>query len=95
MKLIDLLNEEIDDFQVGDEKTIGGKSHKITDIDPETKSITWDIKKRLNDGDIHNELTKLINFLTDRKDEYHDPKRLKELITKFKFIRNTFKRSSI
>lgn len=99
MKLLNIYNkilsEDIDNgFDVGDSKNIKGKIHTITDIDPETQSITWDIKKNLNDDDIHNELTKLINFLMNRKEEYYDYKRLNRLLQKLKFIRNTFKRSS-
>lgn len=90
-----LLREDIKDFQIGKTtETPSGKT-TITDIDPETQSVTWTVNKDLTDSDIHRDLSKLINKLESNQKRYHDQKRIKQLLQKLKFIRNTFKRTSI
>lgn len=90
-----LLREDIKDFQIGKTtETPSGKT-TITDIDPETQSVTWTVNKDLTDSDIHRDLSKLIDKLESNQKRYHDQKRIKQLLQKLKFIRNTFKRTSI
>lgn len=89
------ISESLGGFEIGDEKVVGGDRHKIVDINPETQSVSWDIRKGMNDGDIHNYLSEIIKKLELGKKDYYDQKRLARLMQKLKFIRNTFKRSSI
>jgi hypothetical protein len=89
------LDEDIKDFQIGQtSKTKTGK-HIITDINPETQSVTWVINNKINDSDIHDDLSNLINKLEGYREDYNNEKRLNSLLQKLKFIRNTFKRTSI
>lgn len=90
-----LLKEDIGDFQIGKTTTTDTGKTTITDIDPETQSVTWKVNKDLTDDDIHRDLSKLIDKLESNQKRYHDQKRIKQLLQKLKFIRNTFKRTSI
>jgi hypothetical protein len=90
-----LLKEDINDFQVGKTSQTKTGKHTITDIDPETQSITWAINKKITDSDIYNDIDSLVRKLELYKDEYNNEKRLNSLLQKLKFIRNTFKRTSI
>lgn len=92
MKLSDILKEELD-FKLGDKSRKGNIVTTVKDIDDETQSVTWDVKNELTDTVIHEELTKLINLLNSNLKNYKDKARLKSLLQKLKFIRNTFKRS--
>jgi predicted metal-dependent hydrolase len=88
------LEEKIEDFEVGKTtETPTGKT-TITDIDPETQSVTWTVNKSINDNDIHKDLSNIIHKLESYKSKYEDKKRLASLLQKLKFIRNTFKRTS-
>ena len=94
-KLLDKykIDEDVNDFSIGKTTQTSQGKTIVTDIDPETQSVTWSVNKNLTDEDIHRDLSKLINKLESNKKNYSNEKRLKELLQKLKFIRNTFKRS--
>ena len=94
MGLLKNILEDVEDFKIGDVTNSGGRKSIVTDIDKDTQSVTWNIKKELDDKDIHKYLTELINKLDENKKNYYDQKRISNLLQKLKFIRNTFKRSS-
>jgi hypothetical protein len=89
------INENVDDFQIGKTTQSGTSKTTVTDIDPLTQSVTWKVDKDITDKDLHRELSILINKLESYKKDYKDTKRLASLLQKLKFIRNTFKRTSI
>ena len=94
-KLLDKykIDEDVNDFTIGKTTQTSQGKTIVTDIDPETQSVTWSVNKNLTDEDIHRDLSKLISKLESNKKNYSDEKRLKSLLQKLKFIRNTFKRS--
>lgn len=88
------INEDISDFEIGKTTHTDTGKTTITNIDPETQSVTWKVDNDITNDDIHKDLSVLINKLELYKKKYSDKQKLLSLIQKIKFIRNTFKRST-
>lgn len=88
-----LLSEEL---KVGDTNKSGGRTTTVTDIDPETQSITWKINKEIDDNEVYDDMTKLIDkFSKVQLKDFHSRPKLIQLIKDLKSIRNKFKRTEI
>ena len=91
--LKDLL-EGIEDFHIGKTTNTGDNKTTITDVDQETGSVTWSVKKDISDNEIHKDISSLIKkFETIQVKEFHSRPKLIQLIKDLKTIRNKFSRS--
>lgn len=90
-----LLSEDVRDFAIGKSTNTSQGKTVVTDIDPETQSVTWSIKKEVNDEDIYKDLTNLIKkFENAQLKDFHSKPKLIQLVKDLKTIRNKFKRTS-
>jgi len=95
-QLAGLLNEDVSDFNIGQSSETGGRRTTVTDIDPETQSVTWSVKKEVDDSTIHKDLTDLINkFEKVQLKDFHSRPKLIQLVKDLKSIRNKFSRTVV
>jgi hypothetical protein len=93
--LLSEINEDIGDFKVGDKTKSGNRTTTVTDINPETGSVTWVVDKGINDEEIYEDMTKLIDkFSRVQLKDFHQRPKLIQLVKDLKSIRNKFKRTS-
>ena len=92
----DELDEDVSDFNIGQSSETGGRRTTVTDIDPETQSVTWSVKKEVDDSTIHKDLTDLINkFEKVQLKDFHSRPKLIQLVKDLKSIRNKFSRTVV
>lgn len=95
-KEYDDLNEDVSDFNIGQSSETGGRRTTVTDIDPETQSVTWSVKKEVDDSTIHKDLSDLINkFEKVQLKDFHSRPKLIQLVKDLKSIRNKFSRTVV
>jgi len=95
-KEYDDLNEDVSDFNIGQSSETGGRRTTVTDIDPETQSVTWSVKKEVDDSTIHKDLTDLISkFEKVQLKDFHSRPKLIQLVKDLKSIRNKFSRTVV
>jgi len=89
-----LLGEDVRDFKIGQTSEKGGRKTTVTDIDPETQSVTWSVKKDIGDEEIYKNLSDLISkFEKVQTKDFHSRPKLIQLIKDLKTIRNKFSRT--
>lgn len=85
--------EDNDWFKVGDKTKSPQGPTIVVHSDPETKSVTWDIKKEITEEEIYKDLSNLISkFESVQLKSFHQKPKLIQLIKSLKTIRNKFKR---
>jgi hypothetical protein len=95
-QLAGLLNEDVSDFHIGQSSETGGRKTTVTDIDPETQSITWSVKKEVDNSTIHKDLSDLITkFEKVQLKDFHSRPKLIQLVKDLKSIRNKFSRTVV
>ena len=95
-QLAGILNEDVSKFKIGQTSQSGGHKSTVTDVDPTTQSVTWNIKKDITDKEIWDDLTKLIKkFETVQVKDFHSRPKLIQLIKDLKTIRNKFSRTVV
>lgn len=67
MKLLSIFLELKENFKIGDEYTGTGFKTKISDINPETGKVTWDIEDLDEFKELHKKLVELEEYLSDMK----------------------------
>lgn len=88
------LSEDVRDFNIGQTSNNNGIKTTVTDVEPETQSVTWDVKKEITDEDIHKKMSSLINdFEKIKLKDFHSRPKLIQLIRDLKTIRNKFSRT--
>jgi hypothetical protein len=90
------INEDVSGFNVGQTKQSDGHKSTVTDVDPTTQSVTWNITKELGDKEIWDDLTKIIRkFETVQVKDFHSRPKLIQLVKDLKSIRNKFSRTVV
>jgi len=90
------LQEDVSKFKVGQTTQAGGHKSTVTDVDPTTQSVTWNIKKEISDKEIWDDLTKLLNkFEAIHLKDFHSRPKLNSLIRDLKTLRNKFSRTVV
>ncbi len=90
------LNEDVSDFNIGQSSNTGSRKTTVTDIDPETQSVTWSVKKEVDNDTIHKDLSDLITkFEKVQLIDFHSRPKLIQLVKDLKTIRNKFSRTVV
>lgn len=90
----DPIYEDVNDFTIGKTTQTSQGKTIVTDIDPETQSVTWSLNKGVTDEDIYKDLTNLIQkFEKAQLKDFHNKPKLIQLVKDLKTIRNKFKRT--
>jgi hypothetical protein len=90
------INEELGDFKLGQSKSTSTGKHTITDMDDTTGSVTWKISKDLDEEEIYNDLTKIIEKLDKIKiNKFHKNTKAYQLTKDLKTIRNKLSRTIV
>ena len=61
-ELKNIVREIVEDFEVGQVKKEPGITTKVTDINPETGKISWDVDYELDPDILRDELDKLVKL---------------------------------
>lgn len=81
-ELKNIVKEIIEDFEVGQVKKEPGVTTKVTDINPETGKVTWDVDYELDPEILRDELDKLVKlFPSQISGEMGD---IKDILTKLR-----------
>jgi len=84
---------KLKEIEVGDTDTKGGKKSTVTDVNPETGAITWDIKDVADFSSTYKELEKAKDFLSklEKTGKSKDDPAIDKLAAQIKELFNTFR----